>query len=59
MACCVPFSLIRALWLKWYVTQAMRVIAESATTSAEVVLRKEELVRYMAWRSDSVSFAKG
>ncbi len=29
----------------------MRVIAETAKTSAELELRKEELVRYMAWRS--------
>ncbi len=35
----------------WYTTQAMRVIAETAKTSAEIELRKEELVRYMAWRS--------
>ncbi len=35
----------------WYTTQAMRVIAETAKTSAELELRKEELVRYMAWRS--------
>jgi integrase len=35
----------------WYTTQAMRIIAETAKTSAELELRKEELVRYMAWRS--------
>lgn len=35
----------------WYTTQAMRVIAETAKTSAELEIRKEELVRYMAWRS--------
>lgn len=35
----------------WYTTQAMRFIAETATNSAEIMLRKEELVRYMAWRS--------
>ncbi len=29
----------------------MRVIAETAKTSAELELRKEELVKYMAWRS--------
>lgn len=38
-------------WLKWYTTQAIRVIAETAKISAELELRKEELVRYMAWRS--------
>lgn len=35
----------------WYVTQAMREIYESSSTQAEVERRKEELVRYMAWRS--------
>ena len=30
---------------------AMRMIMEEAETSAEIVLRKEELIRYMAWRS--------
>jgi integrase len=35
----------------WYVTMSMRLIAESATSSAEIVSRKEELVRYMAWRN--------
>jgi integrase len=35
----------------WYTTQAMKVIAETAKTSAEIELRKEELVKYMAWRS--------
>ena len=35
----------------WYVTMAMRLIAEGAKNSAEIVLRKEELVRYMAWHS--------
>jgi integrase len=32
----------------WYVTMSMRLIAEEAKNSAEIVLRKEELVRYMA-----------
>lgn len=35
----------------WYTTMAMRMIMEESTSSAEVVLRKEELVRYMAWRN--------
>jgi len=35
----------------WNVTQAMRVIVESSQNSEEVLRRKEELVRYMAWRS--------
>jgi hypothetical protein len=35
----------------WHVTQAMRVIVEMATSQAEILVRKEELVRYMAWRS--------
>ncbi len=35
----------------WYTTQAIRAIALTAQTEAEIVLRKEELVRYMAWRS--------
>jgi integrase len=35
----------------WYTTMAMRMIMEDAQSSAEIVLRKEELVRYMAWRN--------
>ena len=35
----------------WYTTMAIRTIAQTAQTSAEITLRKEELVRYMAWRS--------
>jgi integrase len=35
----------------WYVTQAMRQVCESAQTSEEVVRGKEDLVRYMGWRS--------
>jgi integrase len=35
----------------WYTTMAMRMIMEDAETSAEIVLRKEELIRYMAWRN--------
>ena len=35
----------------WYTTQAIRAIALTAQNEAEIVLRKEELVRYMAWRS--------
>jgi len=35
----------------WHVTMPLRLIAESATHSAEIVSRKEELVRYMAWRN--------
>lgn len=35
----------------WYVSQAMRVIAETAKSDAEITLEKEKLVRYMAWRS--------
>jgi hypothetical protein len=35
----------------WYTTQAIRIIALTAQNEAEIVLRKEELVRYMAWRS--------
>lgn len=35
----------------WHVTQAMRVIAETSASESEIVSRKEELVRYMAWRS--------
>ncbi len=34
----------------WYTTQSMRLIAEEAKSSAEITLRKEALVRYMAWR---------
>ena len=35
----------------WHVTQAMRVIVKTSTSEREILLRKEELVRYMAWRS--------
>ncbi|HYU73966.1 MAG TPA: site-specific integrase [Ktedonobacteraceae bacterium] len=35
----------------WYTTMCMRMIVEEAKSSAEIVLRKEELVRYMAWRN--------
>jgi integrase len=35
----------------WYVCQMMRLIHEIATTPGEVERRKEEMVRYMAWRS--------
>jgi integrase len=35
----------------WYTTMAMRMIMEEAQNSAEIVLRKEELIRYMAWRN--------
>ena len=35
----------------WYTTQSMRLIAEEAKSSAEITLRKEALVRYMAWRN--------
>jgi integrase len=35
----------------WHVTQAMRLIDETASGAEEIPLRKEELVRYMSWRS--------
>ncbi|GLV53153.1 hypothetical protein KDH_00250 [Dictyobacter sp. S3.2.2.5] len=35
----------------WYVTQAMRMVSESAQTPGEVQRGKEDLVRYMGWRS--------
>ncbi len=35
----------------WYVCQMMRLIHEIAATPGEVERRKEEMVRYMAWRS--------
>lgn len=35
----------------WYVCQMMRLIHEIAETPGEVERRKEEMVRYMAWRS--------
>lgn len=35
----------------WYVTMAMRMIVEESKNSAEIVVRKEELVRYMGWRN--------
>lgn len=35
----------------WYVCQMMRLIHEVAGTPGEVERRKEEMVRYMAWRS--------
>lgn len=35
----------------WYVTQAMRLVSESAQTPDEVQRGKEDLVRYMGWRS--------
>jgi integrase len=35
----------------WYVTQAMREIAETAKSEEGISLGKEGLVRYMAWRS--------
>ncbi len=35
----------------WYTTQAMRVIAQTARSEADITLEKEKLVRYMAWRS--------
>ena len=35
----------------WYVCQMMRLIHEIAQTPGEVERRKEEMVRYMAWRS--------
>ncbi len=35
----------------WYVTMAIRVIIETSESELEITRRKEELVRYMAWRS--------
>lgn len=35
----------------WYVCQMMRLIHEMAETPGDVERRKEEVVRYMAWRS--------
>ena len=35
----------------WYVCQMMRLIHEMANTPGEVERRKEDMVRYMAWRS--------
>jgi integrase len=35
----------------WYTTQEIRLIYETVTTAGELERRKEELVRYMAWRS--------
>ncbi len=35
----------------WHVSQMMRLIHEVAETPGEVERRKEEMVRYMAWRS--------
>jgi integrase len=35
----------------WHVSQMMRLIHEMAATPGEVERRKEEMVRYMAWRS--------
>ena len=35
----------------WYVCQMMRLLHEIATSPGEVERRKEEMVRYMAWRS--------
>jgi hypothetical protein len=35
----------------WHVCQMMRLIHEIAETPGEVERRKEEMVRYMAWRS--------
>jgi len=35
----------------WHVSQMMRLIHEVASTPGEVERRKEEMVRYMAWRS--------
>jgi integrase len=35
----------------WYTTQHMRLICETATTAEDLERRKEELVRYMAWRN--------
>ncbi len=35
----------------WYVTQQIRLICETAKTPGEIERGKEDLVRYMAWRS--------
>ena len=35
----------------WYVTQEMRLMCESAREPGDIVRGKEDLVRYMAWRS--------
>jgi hypothetical protein len=35
----------------WYTTMSMRLIAEEAKSDADIMLEKEKLVRYMAWRS--------
>ena len=35
----------------WYVTQAMRQVSESAQTPEEAQRGKEDLIRYMGWRS--------
>lgn len=35
----------------WYVTQQIRLICETAQTPGEIERGKEDLVRYMAWRS--------
>jgi hypothetical protein len=35
----------------WYVTQEIRLICESAKEPGDIVRGKEDLVRYMAWRS--------
>jgi hypothetical protein len=50
MACC-GFSLcFFALWLKWYVTAAVRHIYETARAEGEVKRRLRELIEYMKWR---------
>ena len=35
----------------WYVTQEMRLIGETAQSAGELKQKREELVRYMAWRN--------
>ena len=35
----------------WYVTQEMRLIGETAQSADELKQKREELVRYMAWRN--------
>jgi integrase len=35
----------------WYTTQEIRLICETTQTAGDLERRKEELVRYMAWRS--------
>jgi integrase len=35
----------------WYVTQEMRMIGETAQSASELKQKREELVRYMAWRN--------